>query len=93
MEGWKSRPKCFKFLEGLSSFQTEVPPVKGAHQIVAVCRTPRKCVFVRVVDTCAGCAPGSKHIDMTRAAFGELASYDTGVLQVNFRPATEPDSW
>ncbi|KAF8913806.1 RlpA-like double-psi beta-barrel-protein domain-containing protein-containing protein [Gymnopilus junonius] len=73
MEGWKSRPKCFKFLE--------------------VCKSPKKCVFVRVVDTCAGCAPGSKHIDLTRAAFGQLADYDVGVLQVNFRPATDPDGW
>ncbi|KDR83851.1 hypothetical protein GALMADRAFT_236271 [Galerina marginata CBS 339.88] len=73
MEGWTTRPKCFKFLE--------------------VCQSPKKCVFVRVVDTCAGCAPGSKHIDLTRAAFGQLADYDVGVLKVQFRPATDPHGW
>ncbi|KAF4619270.1 hypothetical protein D9613_005135 [Agrocybe pediades] len=73
MEGWTTRPKCFKFLE--------------------LCNTPKKCVFVRVVDTCAGCAPGSKHVDLTRAAFGQLASFDEGVLQVQLRPATEPHGW
>ncbi|KAF8974207.1 RlpA-like double-psi beta-barrel-protein domain-containing protein-containing protein [Flammula alnicola] len=73
LDGWSTRPKCFKFLE--------------------LCNTHKKCVFVRVVDTCAGCAPGSKHVDLTRAAFGQLADFDVGVLTVQFRQATEPDQW
>ncbi|KAF9534815.1 hypothetical protein CPB83DRAFT_755063 [Crepidotus variabilis] len=73
MEGWKGKPKCFKFLE--------------------LCNTPKKCVFVRVVDTCAGCAPGSKHVDLTKAAFKQLADLDEGKTEVQCRGATEPDTW
>ncbi|KAA1466213.1 hypothetical protein DENSPDRAFT_830979 [Dentipellis sp. KUC8613] len=73
LDGWQSKPQCFKFLE--------------------LCNSPKKCVFVRVVDTCAGCAAGSKHVDLTRAAFGQLADFAEGVLTVNMRMATEPDEW
>ncbi|KAH9482936.1 hypothetical protein JR316_0005036 [Psilocybe cubensis] len=73
MEGWTTRPKCFKFLE--------------------LCKTSKKCVFVRVVDTCAGCAAGSKHVDLTKAAFGQLANFDEGILTVQLRAATEPEGW
>ncbi|KZP12130.1 hypothetical protein FIBSPDRAFT_870621 [Athelia psychrophila] len=73
LDGWATRPKCFKFLE--------------------LCNSPKKCVFVRVVDTCAGCAAGSKHVDLTRAAFGELASFDEGTLNVQLRAASEPTGW
>ncbi|KAF5320963.1 hypothetical protein D9619_000450 [Psilocybe cf. subviscida] len=62
-------------------------------KFIELCNTPKKCVFVRVVDTCAGCAKGSRHVDLTRAAFGELADYKVGLLKVQLRPATEPDSW
>ncbi|THH33698.1 hypothetical protein EUX98_g556 [Antrodiella citrinella] len=73
LEGWVTRPKCFKFLE--------------------LCNTPKKCVFVRVVDSCAGCKKGSKHVDLTQAAFKELATLDEGLLQVQMRQATEPEGW
>ncbi|TDL29381.1 hypothetical protein BD410DRAFT_811038 [Rickenella mellea] len=58
-----------------------------------VCNGPKKCVYVRVVDTCAGCAPGSKHVDMTKSAFSELADLNDGVLMVQMREATNPDTW
>ena len=59
-----------------------------------MCNGPSKCIFVRIVDTCAGCAEGSKHVDLTRGAFGELADFDQGVLTVQMRPATDPiGSW
>ncbi|KAF7790900.1 hypothetical protein EIP86_001858 [Pleurotus ostreatoroseus] len=74
LEGWTTKPKCFKFLE--------------------LCNTTKKCVFVRVVDSCAGCATGSKHVDLTQAAFKELSDLDTGLLQVQMREATDPtDGW
>ncbi|KAI0796578.1 hypothetical protein C8Q75DRAFT_741587 [Abortiporus biennis] len=73
LEGWTTRPKCFKFLE--------------------LCNGPKKCVFVRVVDSCAGCAKGSKHVDLTQAAFTQLASLDQGLLQVQMRQATDPEGW
>ncbi|KAI0091917.1 hypothetical protein BDY19DRAFT_927405 [Irpex rosettiformis] len=74
LEGWTTKPKCFKFLE--------------------LCNSPQKCVFVRVVDSCAGCAKASKHVDLTQAAFKELADLDTGLLTVEMRPATDPmDGW
>ncbi|KAI0036041.1 hypothetical protein K488DRAFT_42087, partial [Vararia minispora EC-137] len=62
-------------------------------KFLELCNGPKKCVYVRVVDTCAGCAQGSKHVDLTRAAFGQLANFDKGTLNVQMRPATEPDSW
>lgn len=73
LDGWTTRPKCFKFLE--------------------LCTTSKKCVFVRVVDSCAGCAPGSKHVDLTKAAFTQLADLSEGVLTVQMREATDPDGW
>jgi len=58
-----------------------------------VCNDKKKCVFVRIVDTCAGCAEGSPHVDLTKAAFSNLADLDEGVLTVQMRDATEPDNW
>lgn len=57
---------------------------------VVVCNDSLKCVFVRVVDSCAGCPKGSKHVDLTRAAFSRLADLNMGVLQVQMRRATGP---
>lgn len=93
MEGWKNRPKCFKFLECQSPSLIFFYYQKLELTSQSVCHTPQKCVFVRVVDTCAGCAPGSKHVDLTRAAFGQLANLDVGILTVQLRLATEPDRW
>ncbi|OSD04342.1 hypothetical protein PYCCODRAFT_148891 [Trametes coccinea BRFM310] len=74
MEGWTTKPKCFKFLE--------------------LCHSAQKCAFVRVVDSCAGCAKGSKHVDLTKAAFMSLADLNQGMLTVQMRPATDPeDGW
>ncbi|KZT24432.1 hypothetical protein NEOLEDRAFT_1242384 [Neolentinus lepideus HHB14362 ss-1] len=70
LDGWTSKPQCFKFLE--------------------LCKDSKTCVFVRVVDTCAGCAPGSKHVDLTKAAFSNLADINEGILSVHMRPATDP---
>ncbi|KAF8312259.1 hypothetical protein DL93DRAFT_2149493 [Clavulina sp. PMI_390] len=55
-----------------------------------LCNGPSKCIFVRVVDTCAGCAVGSHHVDLTQSAFSKLANLDTGVLNVNMRAAQLP---
>lgn len=89
LAGWTTKPKCFSFLERT--------PVSGLAQplltSVAVCNGHKKCIFVRVVDTCAGCKEGSKHVDLTKAAFSELADLDTGILTVKMRPATEPKVW
>lgn len=64
------------------------------HSIGLVCNNVRKCVYVRVVDTCAGCKPGSHHVDLTEGPFEELATdLDVGVLTVNLREATEPKQW
>ena len=60
---------------------------------LAVCNGPTKCVFVRKVDTCAGCAPGSHHVDLTKAAFTQLADLSEGVLNVQMREASDPDEW
>ncbi|KAG2146728.1 hypothetical protein DEU56DRAFT_978594 [Suillus clintonianus] len=73
LEGWATRPQCFKFIE--------------------LCNGKSKCIFARIVDTCAGCAKGSRHVDLTRAAFTELANLDEGVLTVQMRQATDPDNW
>ncbi|KAF8897439.1 RlpA-like double-psi beta-barrel-protein domain-containing protein-containing protein [Infundibulicybe gibba] len=63
-------------------------------EFLEICNGPKKCIFVRVVDTCAGCKPGSKHVDLTRAAFETLADPDAGILTVSMRPASNiPDKW
>jgi len=60
--------------------------------VSAVCNG-KICIFIRVVDTCAGCEKGSHHVDLTKAAFSTLADLDEGVLTVQMRAATEPDDW
>ncbi|KAJ7937152.1 RlpA-like double-psi beta-barrel-protein domain-containing protein-containing protein [Mycena leptocephala] len=62
-------------------------------KFLEVCNSPKKCVFVRVVDSCAGCAKNSKHVDLTRGAFSQLGSLDQGVLQVQWRLASDPAQW
>ncbi|KAF8341281.1 uncharacterized protein EI90DRAFT_2905840, partial [Cantharellus anzutake] len=57
---------------------------------IELCYGPSRCIFVRVVDTCAGCQDGSHHVDLTRGAFSHLANLDKGVLGVNMRAATIP---
>ncbi|KAJ6629086.1 hypothetical protein B0H10DRAFT_1987806 [Mycena sp. CBHHK59/15] len=92
LAGWNDKPQCFKFLECIRPCsrvlnETYVSPW------LSVCNTPKKCVFVRVVDTCAGCKDASHHVDLTRAPFGEIAAFDEGVLTVQSRMASEPDVW
>ncbi|KAI1796289.1 hypothetical protein LXA43DRAFT_1178275 [Ganoderma leucocontextum] len=63
-------------------------------KFLELCNTPQKCVFARVVDSCEGCAQGSKHVDLTKAAFQNLADLDEGLLTVQMRQATDPlDGW
>ncbi|KAN0127467.1 hypothetical protein V8E53_014679 [Lactarius tabidus] len=63
-------------------------------QFLELCEsTKNKCVFVRVVDTCAGCAKGSKHVDLTKGAFRELGDLDVGTMIVQMRMSKEPDIW
>ncbi|KAK7470756.1 hypothetical protein VKT23_002175 [Stygiomarasmius scandens] len=62
-------------------------------KFLEVCNGPEKCIFVRVVDTCAGCAPGSKHVDLTKSAFGQLADLGMGTLTVQMRIANDPSVW
>ncbi|TBU58346.1 hypothetical protein BD310DRAFT_819594, partial [Dichomitus squalens] len=63
-------------------------------KFLELCSSPQKCIFVRVVDSCAGCAADSKHVDLTKAAFQSLADLDKGLLTVQMREATDPaDGW
>ncbi len=71
---------CYKCLPHITTF-------------LSVCNGPKKCVFVRVIDSCAGCAKGSKHVDLTKSAFSQLADLNEGVLTVQMRGATDPDDW
>ncbi|KAG6902305.1 hypothetical protein C0995_001915 [Termitomyces sp. Mi166 len=43
--------------------------------------------------SCAGCKKGSRHIDLTRAAFRAIADLDEGIMDVQYRKATPPDKW
>lgn len=36
---------------------------------------------------------GSKHVDLTKAAFAELADLDVGILTVQMRKASDPRVW
>jgi len=65
----------------------------GCLHFLELCNGPDICVFVRVVDSCAGCAKGTKHVDLTKAAFEALADLNLGVLRVQMRIATDPDKW
>ncbi|KAG9015885.1 hypothetical protein FRB90_004306 [Tulasnella sp. 427] len=62
-------------------------------QFLELCNDSSNCIFVRVVDTCAGCKKGSKHVDLTKAAFSQLANLDTGKLTVKMRLASTPLEW
>ncbi|CAE6412030.1 unnamed protein product [Rhizoctonia solani] len=62
-------------------------------KFLELCNGPDKCIFVRVVDTCAGCKKGSRHVDLTKAAFAALADLDVGILTVQMRMATSPRVW
>ncbi|KAF5387922.1 hypothetical protein D9615_000314 [Tricholomella constricta] len=86
---WAPTDKSFACATTLHGWHDRPPCFK----FLELCNTPKKCVFVRVVDSCAGCSPGSRHIDLTRAAFGQLADLDQGTLNVELRAATEPDEW
>ncbi len=95
LEGWTTQPKCFAFLEGKigTTYHNERPKLIFYAFPMIVCNGPKKCVFVRVVDSCAGCAAGSKHVDLTKGAFSELADESVGILNVQMRMATEPNAW
>jgi hypothetical protein len=90
---WKVGPPAPNASNSLSVRHSVIPINYRFTLTFSVCNGPKKCIFVRVVDTCAGCPKGSKHIDLTRAAFGSLASFDEGILTVQFRMATEPTGW
>ncbi|KAH7916205.1 hypothetical protein BJ138DRAFT_1176072 [Hygrophoropsis aurantiaca] len=65
----------------------------GCFKFLELCNSAGVCVFVRVVDTCAGCARGSKHVDLTKEAFTRLAALEEGILTVQMRSASEPKDW
>ncbi|TFK76008.1 hypothetical protein BDN72DRAFT_831451 [Pluteus cervinus] len=64
-------------------------------EFIELCNSPSRCVFLRVIDSCAGCEEGSKHVDMTKRAFKQVApGLDTGIMTVQMRRATPPpDVW
>lgn len=84
-----TKPKCFDFLERKVIQYAD----SAGFNLSTVCNGPKKCVFVRVVDSCAGCAVGSKHVDLTKAAFLKLADLSEGILTINMRLATKPTEW
>ncbi|KAJ7276305.1 hypothetical protein B0H12DRAFT_1041198 [Mycena haematopus] len=59
-----------------------------------LCNSPQTCIFVRVVDTCAGCADASHHVDLTKGSFRQLANPNEGLVSMNVRQASRPqDHW
>ncbi|KAK7061635.1 hypothetical protein R3P38DRAFT_2830625 [Favolaschia claudopus] len=62
-------------------------------KFLEICRSNQKCIFVRVVDTCAGCADASHHVDLTKGSFGTLADPNEGLLTMQLRPASDPNDW
>ena len=77
-----------------ASFDADALTSVAIPALQPVCNTPQKCVFVRVVDSCAGCAADSKHVDLTKAAFKSLADLEKGLLTVQMREASDPkDGW
>lgn len=89
LEGWVTKPKCFQFLERKLSQYAD----SAGFNLLSVCNG-KKCVFVRVVDTCAGCAAGSQHVDLTKSAFEALADLSEGTMDsITMRLATDPTDW
>ncbi|RDX55727.1 hypothetical protein OH76DRAFT_1372195 [Lentinus brumalis] len=87
---WAPTDKSFAAALTLSGWTSKPQCFK----FLELCNNPTKCVFVRVVDSCAGCAKGSKHVDLTQAAFEQLGSLSTGLMTVQMRSATDPtDDW
>ncbi|KAJ7904417.1 expansin family protein, partial [Mycena olivaceomarginata] len=62
-------------------------------EFLEVCKTPKTCIFIRVIDTCAGCKADSHHLDLSKGAFKQLGNPDEGVLKVQFRSASKPNDW
>ncbi|KAG0140519.1 hypothetical protein CROQUDRAFT_69275 [Cronartium quercuum f. sp. fusiforme G11] len=55
-----------------------------------------KSIVVRIMDSCAGCASGSAHIDLTTGAFKKLYNLDVGLvsgLQAQMVNAPEGYTW
>ncbi|KAG1753934.1 uncharacterized protein EDB91DRAFT_1234296 [Suillus paluster] len=86
---WSPTDKSFVGAVTLYGWTTK----PACFEFIELCNGKKQCIFVRVVDTCEGCAKGSRHVDLTKAAFGQLADLDEGVMTVQMRPATEPDNW
>ncbi|KAF7331837.1 DPBB-1 domain-containing protein [Mycena kentingensis (nom. inval.)] len=86
---WKPTDKSFCCATTLVGWKNK----PKCFDFVEVCNGHSKCTFCRIVDTCAGCAKASHHLDMTQAAFTQLASLDEGLLTVQMRPATQPKEW
>ncbi|KAH9943347.1 uncharacterized protein BXZ73DRAFT_87697 [Epithele typhae] len=87
---WTPTDKSFAAALTLKGWSTKPKCFK----FLELCHTSKKCVFVRVVDSCAGCAADSKHVDLTKAAFSSLADLDEGLLSVQMRQATDPkEGW
>jgi hypothetical protein len=79
---------CFEFLQGMH------PLVSDCSELInSVCITPQICIFIRVIDTCAGCKADSHHLDLSKGAFKQLADPNEGKLTVQFRQASKPDDW
>lgn len=86
--GWAPTDKSFVGAVTLDGWTTK----PQCFNFIELCNG-KLCIFIRVVDTCAGCAKGSRHVDLTKAAFSALANTDEGVLTVQMRHATDPDNW
>ncbi|KIK65367.1 hypothetical protein GYMLUDRAFT_349608 [Collybiopsis luxurians FD-317 M1] len=59
-------------------------------EFLELCNGPNKCIYVRVVDSCAGCAAGTKHVDLTKAAFSQLGDLNSGTLSISMRVVQPP---
>lgn len=96
LHGWKEKPNCFDFLErAYQVCQTHLRYNMADAQSLPVCeRNHKKCVRVRVIDSCAGCRRDEKHVDLTQAPFRQLAPLSAGELEVYMRRVEhKPEKW
>ncbi|KAJ4466491.1 hypothetical protein J3R30DRAFT_2265627 [Lentinula aciculospora] len=84
--GWSPTDESFVCALTLDGWETK----PKCFDFLELCNKDKKCVYVRVVDSCAGCAVGSKHVDLTQAAFKQLASLDEGTLTIQMRLTAAP---
>jgi len=69
-----------KSMVGAVTIEWSNKPACGRFVRIRHANNKKKVIVVRIVDSCAGCASGSAHIDLTIGAFTKLYDLDVGIV-------------